>query len=85
MNCVASGSTDGLINVYDLSQSAEDDALLDTLNTNSSVDQLSWYKVGLKDCVSCITHTSDVQLWNIEDARPYAHFQRRDISKQIMV
>lgn len=34
---IATGSTDGLINIFDISQNDEDDALLTTLNTESSV------------------------------------------------
>lgn len=36
-NVLASGSTDGLINIFDLAQSSEDAALTYTLNTESSV------------------------------------------------
>lgn len=40
---LASGSTDGLINVYDISQPCEDDALDKILNTESSVQRLQWH------------------------------------------
>lgn len=36
-NLLASGSTDGLLNVYDLLEETEDDALLYSFNTDSSV------------------------------------------------
>lgn len=36
-NFLASGSTDGLINVFDLTQPSEDEALMYSLNTESSV------------------------------------------------
>lgn len=36
-DCLSSGSTDGLINIYDLTQTSEDDALTFSLNTDSSV------------------------------------------------
>ncbi|KAJ8914802.1 hypothetical protein NQ315_014547 [Exocentrus adspersus] len=75
-----SGSTDGLINVYDLSQPNEEDALIDSLNTQSSVDHLLWFKENGKDNISCITHTFDLQLWNLEKAAPYEHFTRSDIA-----
>lgn len=39
---LCSGSVDGLINTYDLKQPDEDDALLNTINTESSVHKLSW-------------------------------------------
>jgi WD40 repeat protein len=34
---LASGSTDGLINIFDVSKSCEEDALQQSLNTESSV------------------------------------------------
>lgn len=42
---LATGGTDGLINVFDVSQPNEDDALLTSINTESSVKELIWYKV----------------------------------------
>lgn len=43
---LASGSTDGLINVYDLQQATEDDALEQCMNTESSVARLQWHTSG---------------------------------------
>lgn len=85
MNTLISGSTDSLINVYDLSQSSEDDALIDTLNTDSSVEQLLWFKENGKSCISCITHVADLQLWCLDDVRPYQHVQRAELAKAIKV
>ena len=42
---LASGGTDGLINVFDVSQPTEDDALLTSINTESSIRELFWYTV----------------------------------------
>lgn len=39
---MCSGSTDGLINIFDLQKTSEDDALLTTLNTVSSVHKVNW-------------------------------------------
>lgn len=77
-----SGSTDGLINLYDLSQNSEDDALLETFNSESSIDSLTWFQ---KQQIACITHTNDLQLRNIEEPEPYATFKRSDICKAIKV
>ncbi|KAJ8926996.1 hypothetical protein NQ314_020557 [Rhamnusium bicolor] len=82
-NKLISGSVDGLINVYDLSQSCEDNALIDTLNTESSIEQLLWFNENGKDNIGCITHTADLQLWNVEGAEPYKHISRADIAKTI--
>lgn len=84
-NKLISGSTDGLINIYDLSQSDEDDALIDSLNTESSVEKLQWYKEDNNDYITCITHTADVQLWKTEDAEPSYHFRRSQVAQEIMV
>ncbi|XP_018576650.1 WD repeat-containing protein 89 [Anoplophora glabripennis] len=78
-----SGSTDGLINVYDLSKTCEDEALTDSLNTQSSVDQLLWFNENGKSNISCITHCSDLQLWNVDGVEQYKHFTRGDIAKKL--
>ncbi|CAH1958675.1 unnamed protein product [Acanthoscelides obtectus] len=84
VNKLISGSVDGLINLYDLSQPCEDDAFMDSLNTNSSVDHLQWFKQGTKDCITCVTDvTSDLQLWDLDKADPYKHLSRKDLSKLI--
>lgn len=85
MNTLISGSTDGLINIYDLSKSSEDKALRDTLNTESSVEQLLWYKENGKDIISCITHVADLQLWRLDDVKPYQHIRRAELAKAIKV
>lgn len=80
-----SGSIDGLINIYDLSKSCEDDALIETLNTESSVEQLLWFTENGKSCISCITHVADLQLWNLIDTQPYQHITRTDLAHTIRV
>ncbi|RZC40319.1 WD repeat-containing protein 89, partial [Asbolus verrucosus] len=84
-NKLISGSVDGLINVYDLSQTSEDDALTDTLNTESSVEKIGWLQQEGKDIISCITHTADVQFWKLDNAQPYLHLHRFEIATQINV
>lgn len=85
MNTLISGSTDSLINVYALSQPSEDDALVDSLNTESSVEQLLWFKENGKNCLSCITHVADLQLWCLDDVKPYKHVRRSELAKEIKV
>lgn len=81
-----SGSIDGLINLYDLTQSSEDDALIDSLNTESSIESLEWYYTQFgKDAIFCSTHVNDVQLWKLEEAEPFAHFHRDFLSRTIKV
>ena len=38
---MVSGSTDGLVNVFDIMQTTEDDALMSTYNTEATVVRLS--------------------------------------------
>lgn len=41
-NYMCSGSTDGLINIYDVSANDEDDAILTTINTEDTVLRVNW-------------------------------------------
>ncbi|KAJ8679292.1 hypothetical protein QAD02_015079 [Eretmocerus hayati] len=74
---LASGSTDGLINIYDLTQSSEDSALTYSLNTENSVDRIGWLS---NDNLWCTTHTHSLQLWSCEDATPYSKFERDNLA-----
>ncbi|CAH1772238.1 unnamed protein product [Owenia fusiformis] len=62
---MASGSTDGLINIYDLRETDEDDAIEMTLNTESSVGKLGWKGPG-GDNLYCITHLETFHIWDSE-------------------
>ncbi|XP_063993484.1 WD repeat-containing protein 89 isoform X2 [Diachasmimorpha longicaudata] len=81
IDVLASGSTDGLINVFDLSQSSEDSALNYSLNTESSVDRIGWLE---NDHLWCTTHTHCLQLWDCEDATPYGKYDRSTIAANFM-
>lgn len=74
-----------MINIYDLAQTSEDDALIYSLNTESSVEQIFWYKENDKDAIFSVTHPAEVQLWEIEEAVPYVRFDRSSLSKTIKV
>lgn len=63
----------------------EKDALVDSLNTESSVEQLMLYEVNQKEFIYVSTHTHEVQLWKTEETQPYIHFTREDLSKGIKV
>ncbi|XP_056326945.1 WD repeat-containing protein 89 [Danio aesculapii] len=64
---LASGGTDGLVNVFDLSLGGEDDALVTTCNCNSSASSLCWTGKDL-DRLLCLTHDEGLHLWDV--ARP---------------
>lgn len=83
---MASGSVDGLINVFDISNTNEDDALLHSYNTESSVGNINWHKnVFQKDLLSCITHTNDFQLFDVDESDLITSFTRKNLTDKIMV
>lgn len=83
---LSSGSTDGLINVFDISESNEDDALQYCLNTELGVQTLQWHKSLLnKDIISCITHTNVLQLFDVQESDMIHQFDRSNICNSIMV
>ncbi|XP_066468430.1 WD repeat-containing protein 89 [Tiliqua scincoides] len=63
-NLVVSGSTDGLVNVFDISKDNEEDALLSTCNSDSSVSFIGWSG---KDYwqVYCMTHEEGFCWWDL--------------------
>lgn len=79
---LATGSADGLINVFDVSANNEDDALEHCLNTERSVQQLQWHEKASRtkpgaaddskqierDLLSCITHVNDLQLYDVAES-----------------
>lgn len=84
-NLIASGSTDGLINVFDIVQTSEDDALEYCLNTESSVQTINWHTTGTdtENRLTCITDTNDFQLFNVEDSELMLQFDRSAITDSI--
>lgn len=84
-NLLASGSTDGLINVFNISETTEDDALQYCLNTENSVQTLNWHPTSdpNKNRISCITHTNDFHLYDVEESEEIVKFKRDDITNLI--
>lgn len=62
-NLVASGSTDGLVNVFDINKDNEDDALISTCNSDSSVSSLGWSGEDYRQ-VYCTTHDEGFCWWD---------------------
>lgn len=60
------GSDDGLVNLYDISKTNEDDALIGCMNTECCVETLNWHKnfCGRSDLITCIAPTNDLYLFN---------------------
>lgn len=85
-DCIASGSTDGLINVYDLSQPDENDALEYCLNTESSVANLQWHRnANDEDVLSCITHTNDLHLYDVKESELIVSYNRKSVTNSLKV
>ena len=82
-NVVASGSTDGLINVFDIQHSSEEDALQYCFNTESSVQNINWHRSNDKDVLSCITHTNDFHLYDVAESELIHAFERATITEAI--
>ncbi|XP_044127804.1 WD repeat-containing protein 89 [Bufo gargarizans] len=61
---VATGSTDGLVNVFDLNEDNEDDALTSTCNSESSVNIIGWAGRDDKQ-VYCLTHSEGFLWWDL--------------------
>ncbi|XP_040578778.1 WD repeat-containing protein 89 [Lepeophtheirus salmonis] len=79
-NKLASGSVDGVVNVYDISQPTEDEALSEAINTESSVQKIKWYNKESEDSLAIITHTEDIYLWRVSDSYPAQIFKRDQIT-----
>ncbi|KAL0969033.1 hypothetical protein UPYG_G00221800 [Umbra pygmaea] len=63
-DCLASGSTDGLVNVFDLSLGAEEEALVATCNCNSSASSVCWAGKTLNQLL-CLSHDEGLHLWDL--------------------
>ncbi|XP_036398867.1 WD repeat-containing protein 89 [Megalops cyprinoides] len=61
---LASGSTDGLVNVFDLSHGSEEDALQATCNSCSSVSTVCWAGQEYGRLL-CLSHDEGLHLWDL--------------------
>lgn len=61
---LASGSTDGLVNVFDLSRGAEEEALLITCNSDSSAGSVCWSGADYTQLM-CLSHDEGLHLWDL--------------------
>lgn len=94
-NSLASGSTDGLINVFNTSETDEYDALEYTLNSEISVQTINWHPQqnvmqvnddsanDTPDWLSCITDTNDFQLFNVNESELLFQANRTEITGKI--
>ncbi|XP_056152401.1 WD repeat-containing protein 89 [Lampris incognitus] len=61
---LATGSTDGLVNVFDLSLGAEEEALLATCNSGSSASSVVWSGRDFNQLL-CLSHDEGLHLWDL--------------------
>lgn len=80
-NLMLSSSTDGLVNLFDVSQSKEDDALLNSFNVDAAVRKLSWFDQ--ESTFGCITDMETVQMWQVDDVEPTRQFDRQTLGQAI--
>lgn len=79
---LTSGSVDGLINVFDISESTEDDAMQYCMNVENPIEALNWHSSPTDaDWISCITTTNDFHLYDVETQDPVVTFDRQAITQ----
>lgn len=78
---LATASTDGLINVFDISQNSESDALTYSLNAEVAAEKLCWLSQGGKyERLAATTDAETFQYWDIREAAPLHSFTREKIA-----
>ena len=81
---LATGCTDGIVNILDLGESEESEALVTSHNTQDSVAGVVWYsssKTG--DNLAIRTHTEAVQLWRTEEVTARTVLAREAVCRGI--
>ncbi|KAK3885302.1 hypothetical protein Pcinc_010467 [Petrolisthes cinctipes] len=78
---LATSSTDCLVNMFDISQKAEEDALVYCMNTEVTVDKLFWLNsTSGEERIAMLTDVESLQYWDMKEATPLHHFTRQDIA-----
>ncbi|XP_072169715.1 WD repeat-containing protein 89-like [Diadema setosum] len=70
---LATGSTDGLVCVFDTSQNNEEDALVTTLNSDSSVSRIGWCGTN-SEYLYCLTHTDTILIFDAVESSEITRF-----------
>ncbi|KAM9066694.1 WD repeat-containing protein 89 [Sarcophilus harrisii] len=86
-NMIVSGSTDGLVNVFDISNDNEEDALIATCNSGSSVSYVGWSGKEYKQ-IYCMTHDEGFCWWdlaNLDTDQPVTCLNIQDVREVINV
>lgn len=81
---LSSGSVDGLINVFDISKSNEDDAMETCFNVEDSIESINWHTSPTdQDWISCITTTNNFHLYDTETQDMIFEFDRAKITESM--
>lgn len=78
---LATSSTDGLLNVFDISQNSESDAFTYCLNAEVAAGKLCWLSHGGKyERLAATTDLETLQYWDIREAAPLHSFTREEVA-----
>ncbi|CAH0713051.1 unnamed protein product, partial [Brenthis ino] len=77
---LATGSLDGLLNIFNILETTEDDALTYSLNVENSIEKITWLNDSL---VSCITQSNDLQLWDASTGDLIKSYGRDKVARSI--
>ncbi|XP_041376335.1 WD repeat-containing protein 89-like isoform X2 [Gigantopelta aegis] len=80
-NCLGTCSTDGLVCVFDINKTSEDDALMLTLNAESSVDRIGWCGSEVSS-VYCLTDIGTFHIWDSQEGDSLQ--SRSDIKESLL-
>ena len=85
-NCLASGDSVGNVNVFDINQSDEDEALQTSFNADDSVAKMTWFKKnGQMDYLAITTHSEELQVFETEETlkEQSSTFTRKNVAHSI--
>lgn len=77
---MATGSLDGLVNIFNVMEPSEDDALTYSLNVENSVDKLTWLD---DERLAVIVQSYELQLWDAGSGDLLRSFTRDKVSRSI--
>ncbi|XP_061677346.1 WD repeat-containing protein 89 [Syngnathoides biaculeatus] len=80
---LASGSSDGLVNVFDVRRGSEEEALLCTCNSNSTAAAVRWAAADGSRLL-CLCHDEGLHLWDLrrlDSQRPLVVFSCPDVRR----
>ncbi|KAG6460759.1 hypothetical protein O3G_MSEX012205 [Manduca sexta] len=77
---LTTGSLDGLMNVFDIMEQTEDDALTYSLNVENSVEKITWLD---STQVACITQSNELQVWDTEEGDLLSGCTKEKVARSI--